>query len=74
MKHQDALDQLARETSRAKRRLAFERALRAAFMLLSAVGLWSFLALIGVHGALPPLLQSLTAIAALAGLIWLGLR
>jgi hypothetical protein len=74
LKHQDALDQLARETSRAKRRLAFERALRAAFVLLSAIGLWSVLALIGALGALPPLLQSLTAIAALAALIWLASR
>lgn len=74
LKHQDALDQLARETSRAKRRLALERALRAGFVLLLAIGLWSFLALVGAHGTLPPLLQSLAAIAALAGLVWLALR
>ena len=74
MKHQDALDQLARETSRARRRLAFERALRAGFVVLTALGVWALLALIGAHGALPPLLQSLTAAVALVALIWLGLR
>ncbi|QGZ96044.1 DUF4175 domain-containing protein [Terricaulis silvestris] len=74
MKHQDALDQLARETSRARQRLALERALRAGLVLLLAVGVWALFALVGVHERLPILLQSLSAIAALAGLIWLGLR
>ncbi len=74
MKHQDALDQLARETSRARRRLAVERALRAGFALLAALGVWAMLALVGVHTALPPLVQSVTAIAALAVFVWLGLR
>lgn len=74
MKHQDALDQLARETSRARQRLAFERALRAGFVLLAALGVWAFLALVGAHGALPPLAQSLLAIAALGFFIWLALR
>lgn len=74
MKHQDALDQLARETSRARQRLAFERALRACLLLLLAAGLWALIALLGGHERLPVLLQSLTAIAALGGLIFLGLR
>jgi hypothetical protein len=74
MKHQDALDQLARETSRALQRLALERALRAGLVLLLAAGVWALLALVGGHERLPILLQSLSAIAALAGLIWLGLR
>jgi hypothetical protein len=74
LKHQDALDQLARETSRARQRMAFERALRAGFVLLAAIGVWAFVALIGVHGAVPPLLQSISAIAALAGLVWLSIR
>lgn len=74
MKHQDALDQLARETSRARQRLAFERALRACFVLLAALGVWALLALAGAHDALPPLAQSLTAIAALLVLIWLAVR
>lgn len=74
MKHQDALDQLARETSRARQRLALERALRAGLVLLLAVGVWALFALVGGHERLPFLFQSLSAIAALAGLIWLGLR
>jgi len=74
LKHQDALDQLARETRRARRRLALERALRAGFVLAVAMGAWAALAMIGVHGALPPLLQSLTAILALGGIVLLALR
>lgn len=74
MKHQDALDQLARETSRAKSRLALERLLRAGLVLLFAVGAWAALALVGLHGALPLLVQSLTAIAALGVFVWLGAR
>jgi hypothetical protein len=74
MKHQDALDQLARETSRARQRLALERALRAGLVLLLAAGVWALFALVGGHGRLPILLQSLSAIAALGALIWLGLR
>jgi hypothetical protein len=74
MKHQDALDLLARETSRARQRLALERALRAAFVLLLGAGAWALLALAGAHERLPLLLQSLTAIAALALIVMLGLR
>lgn len=74
MKHQDALDQLARETSLAKQRLAIERGLRAGFVLLAGIGAWALLALIGVLGALPPLAQSLAAIAALCLFTWLALR
>lgn len=74
MKHQDALDQLARETSRARRRLAFERALRAGFVLLAVMGVWALLALVGALERLPLLAQSLGAVAALALFIWLGLR
>jgi hypothetical protein len=74
MKHQDALDQLARETSRARHRLALERALRAGLVPLLAAGVWALFALVGGHERLPILLQSLSAIAALVGLIWLGLR
>ncbi len=71
MKHQDAIDQLVRETSRARRRLALERALRAGFPLLAAVAAWALLALIGAHAGLPPLVQSLAAIGAL--LLFAGL-
>ena len=74
MRHQDALAQLARETQRAKGRLALERGLRAAFFLAAAIGLWAFIALIGGHEKLPLLLQSLTAIAALLVFAWLGVR
>ncbi len=74
MKHQDALDQLARETARAKRRLAIERLLRAGLVLLAAVGVWAVLALVGLHDRLPFLAQSLSAIAALGVFVWLGLR
>lgn len=74
MKHQDALNQLARETRRARQRLALERALRAGFVLLLAAGAWALFALAGAHERLPLLLQSLSAIAALGLLIALGLR
>ena len=59
MKHQDALDQLARETARASRRIALERGLRAGFWLLLAIGVWAAFALFGGHERLPLLTQSL---------------
>src|SRR5512147_210620 len=74
MKHQDALDQLARETARARRRLALERALRAGLPFLLAAAAWAAIALVGLHGMLPYLVQSLSAAAALALLIWLAAR
>lgn len=77
MKHQDALDQLARETARARRRLTLERAARAGLPLALAIGAWAFIAIVGLHEALPLLLQSVTAILALAGfgyLAWRGRR
>ena len=46
MKHQDALNQLARETTRARRRLALERLLRAGLVLMGAIGLWAAFALL----------------------------
>ncbi|MEZ5995381.1 MAG: DUF4175 family protein [Hyphomonadaceae bacterium] len=74
MKHQDALAQLARETSRAKSRLALERLMRAGLPLLTAAAGWAIFALAGLHDRLPYLLQSLTALAALAVFVWLALR
>lgn len=74
MKLQDALDQLARETQRARRRLMFERGLRAGLTLLLAIGAWAALALAGAHALLPLLAQTLTAAAALALFVWLGWR
>jgi hypothetical protein len=74
MKHQTALDQLARETRRAKARLALERLLRAGLTLMAAVGVWALFALAGGHERLPLVLQSLTALAALALFAGLALR
>ena len=74
MKHQDALDQLARETQRAKRRIALERLLRAGWLVLAAAGVWAALALFGAHEALPFLAQSLTAIFALLLFAYLIVR
>lgn len=74
MKHQDALNQLARETNRAWRRLALERLLRAGFVLAGATGVWAAFALLGGHERLPILLQSLSAIFALLLLGYLGVR
>lgn len=74
MKHADALAQLARETTRARRSLALERAARAGFWLVAAIAAWAAFALLGGHEALPFLLQSLTALAALVGFVLLGLR
>jgi hypothetical protein len=74
MKLQDALDQLARETQRARRRLMFECGLRASLTLLLAIGAWAVIALAGAHALLPLLAQTLTASAALAFFAWLGWR
>jgi hypothetical protein len=74
MKHQDALDQLARETARARRRLTIERALRAGLPLALAIGAWAFIAVVGIHEALPLLLQSMTSALALAAFVFLALR
>jgi hypothetical protein len=74
MKHADALAQLARETARARRNLAIERAARAGFWLAAAIVAWAAFALFGGHESLPFLAQPLAAIAALALFVWLGLR
>jgi hypothetical protein len=74
VKHQDALDLLARETARARRGLALERAIRLGLPLLLAIGVWAVLALVGAHQMLPWIAQSLSAIAALAAFAWLGVR
>ncbi len=74
MKHQDALNQLARETNRARRRLALERVLRAGLVLLGAIGVWAAFALFGGHERLPLLLQSLSAIFALLLIGYLSVR
>jgi hypothetical protein len=74
MKHQDALDQLARETTRARRRLAFERLLRAGLLLLGAIGAWAAFALVGLHERLPLLVQSLSAIFAVGLIVYLAVR
>ena len=72
MKLQDALDQLARETQRARRRLMVERGLRAGLMLLLAIGVWAIVGLTGAHAMLPLLAQTLTATLALGIFVWLG--
>lgn len=74
MKHQDALDLLARETARARSRIARERALRAGFALAVVVGVWALLALAGALEALPMLPQSLATLGALGVFAWLGWR
>ncbi len=74
MKHEDALNQLARETTRARRRLALERLLRAGLVLLGAISVWAVFALAGGHERLPLLLQSLSAIFALLLFAYLAAR
>lgn len=74
MRLQDALDQLARETANARRRLTLERGFRAWMPLVLAVGAWAALAMVGLHEALPLLAQSLTAAAALAGFLYFAWR
>ena len=74
MKHQDALDLLARETARARSRIARERALRAGFALAVVVGVWALLALAGALETLPMLAQSLASLGALGVFAWLGWR
>lgn len=73
MKHQDALDQLARETRRARRRLVLERGLRLGLPAAFAAGAWALFALFALHDRLPFLAQSLTSIVVVAALIWLTL-
>lgn len=72
MKLEDALAQLARETARARTRLALERGLRAGLPVLAAAGAWACLALAGAHALLPPLGQSMSALVALVLLAWLS--
>lgn len=61
MNHQDALDQLARETKRARRLLGIERALRLGLPLLLAIGAWAAVATFGLHERMPFMLQSVSA-------------
>lgn len=74
MKHQDALELLARETARAGRLIALERGLRAGLWLLLAIGIWATLALVGAHDRLGLLAESVTALLALGAFAWLGWR
>ncbi|HRP10782.1 MAG TPA: DUF4175 family protein [Terricaulis sp.] len=74
MKHADAIAQLARETKRARRTLALERAARAGFWLAAALAAWAAFALLGAHEALPFLAQPLAALAAWGAFIALALR
>lgn len=74
MKHQDAIDLLARETARARSRIARERALRAGFALAVVMGVWALLALAGALERLPMMAQSLASLAALGVFAWLGWR
>lgn len=74
MKHADAIAQLARETARARRNLALERAARAGFWVTAAIAGWAALALFGAHEALPFFLQPVAAIAALVVFALLGQR
>ncbi|HYD89405.1 MAG TPA: DUF4175 family protein [Vitreimonas sp.] len=74
MRLQDALDQLARETARARRRLTVERAFGAWLPFVAAAGVWAVIAMLGVHERLPLLMQSLTATAALAGFVYFAWR
>ena len=74
MKHQDALAQLARETARARKSLALERAIRAGFWFALAICTWAALALGGLHEKLPLMWQSLAALGALGVFAWLGIR
>ncbi|MES1156361.1 MAG: DUF4175 family protein [Alphaproteobacteria bacterium] len=74
MKLQDALDQLARETKRARGRIALERCVRLAAPLACAIAVWGLVALSGLFDFLPLLGQSLAAIAALGVFAWLAWR
>jgi len=74
MKLQDALDQLARETKRARGRIALERVVRLAAPLACAIAVWALVALSGLFDLLPLLGQSLAAIAALGVFAWLAWR
>lgn len=74
MKHQDALDQLARETKLARKRLGFERTMRAGLWLALAIGFWALIALSGFYDFLPLLAQSLGALAALCVFAWIARR
>lgn len=74
MNHSDALALLTRETQRARWALAIERALRVSAPLLAAILAWAIVALLGLHMALPYLVESIAALAAWAGFIVLARR
>ena len=73
MNYQDALDQLARETSRARFRLGVERGLRLALPSAFLVAAWAALALWGLTDRLPPMALSLAAAGIVGAIVWLGL-
>lgn len=70
----DALDQLARETTRARSRIGLERAARLALAPLAAAILWASAALLDLPARLPPLAASLLAWVALFTLLGLAVR
>jgi hypothetical protein len=72
MRLQDALDQLALQTRRARARIGLERGIDAAFWFAMAAAVWAVIALVGLHERLPLLAQSLSSLAVLFGLIWLA--
>lgn len=74
MRHRDALDLLGRETNRARRGLAIERLAQAGFWFVASTAAWATIALAGLQERLPLLLQTLSAIAVLCLLAWLGVR
>lgn len=74
MRFEEALSQLARETERARRSLALERAIRAALWPALAALAWAAFALAGLHERLPLLAQSLSALAAVAAIFWIAAR
>jgi hypothetical protein len=73
MRLQDALDQFALQTRRARARIGLERGLNASAWLAGAAVVWAIVALVDLHERLPLLAQSLSSLAVLFCLVWLAI-
>jgi hypothetical protein len=74
LNHADALALLKRETKRARRAMTAERAIRAGLPVLAAMLAWAIVALVGLHIALPYLVEPIAALGAWAGFVVLARR
>jgi hypothetical protein len=74
MRLEEASAHLAKQIARARRAIAVERAVPAITPGLLLIGVWASIALLGLHDRLPALAGTLSAIAALALIVFLFAR